>query len=36
MRPRAVLTATRSAPHTRPQGLIRSAVREPGAEEVTA
>ena len=32
----AVLTATRSGPHTRSQGPIRSPVREPGAEEVTA
>ena len=36
MRPRAVPTATRGAPHTRSQGPIRSPVREPGAEEVTA
>ena len=36
MRPSAVLIATRSAPHTRSQGPIRSPVREPGAEEVTA
>ena len=36
MRPHAVLTATRSALHTRSQGPIRSPVREPGAEEVTA
>ena len=36
MRPRAVLTATRSAPHMRSQGPIRSQVREPGTEEVTA
>ena len=35
-RPSAVLTATRSAPHTRSQCPIRSPVREPGAEEVTA